>query len=213
MQLVHRGGTAVGEPVVQIGDSLSGLGRQFPMVVEERRLQAHTGEEHQRVVPIGKLFEGELRDRPGGELPRHPHLEAVEGAEDDVRRRLDTRIDVGRLPPVVEGLLAVLGEPVGTAGCLHLHDAGTGPVEVHDTDRRVGILEPGSSGDPIGAVALDSSLRNVWASPRSDPLYPRHRAANARSAFWISKPLGMEVLDQPQLVATEVGVLLQPLAY
>ncbi len=86
-----------------------------------------------------------LEDSPGsgGKPSRLPDLEAAERAQHDVRRSWAALGWVVGAMPVVEGLLAVLGQLLRLAGRLHLDDAQARPVHVHDAVGCVRVLELG----------------------------------------------------------------------
>ena len=164
-QHVEVGGEPVLQQGVDVGDERDGLARDRGLVVDEDRLAA--GQEEQRVEVVGQLDEIEGDARLGVDGAWLPHLEAVEGTEDDVTgRRAGGR--TGALP-VAEHLLAMLGEAPDLARALHLDDAHARPEQVHEAALGA-LLEAHTRLAAVGAVAgeqiVEERLRLAALRPR-----------------------------------------------
>ncbi len=128
--LVGAANPAIGEHGVQGAEAPDGVDRHRGLAaLEDGRV---AGEEEQRVVGVGQLGQGERRARLGREQAGLPDLERVECTQHDVARGRHPGAGICRFTPVVERLAAVVREPAGLAGRLHLEETATGPQQVHE---------------------------------------------------------------------------------
>jgi len=143
---------ALGQAPAELGDHPRGVARDRRVASDEHRLAA--GQEQQRVVAIGQLDELERRPRAAREATGLPHLEAVKGAQHDVRRRGDAAIGIGGALPVAKRLRAVASQVPRLARRLHLEDADARPEEVYEA-ALLAHFHLGADRAACAAVALE----------------------------------------------------------
>jgi len=124
--------TAFKEALIEPCYMVDGLPRHSLLRAEEDRLAVVAGQEQQRVGAIRQLYEIELHSwciRVGAWLP---NLKAAERAQHHKPWSRQVRLRVGASAPVVERLVPVLGQSIGLAGTLHLHNAHSIPDQIEE---------------------------------------------------------------------------------
>jgi hypothetical protein len=129
------------------------LARERCLAADEDGLVSRAGEEEQGVVLVGQVDEVQNEARLLRERAGLPDLHPAEGADHDEARRGNTGLVVGRLDPVAQRLLAMLGQPFRLARCLHLDQADARPDQVEEAPG-LGLLETRGVG-PTRAVAVE----------------------------------------------------------